>query len=175
MRIRRDTLNGKLEGIAQENVNVRIVLADGTEYSKPGKLLFSDLAVDPKTDTVTMRAEFPNVDGELLPGAFVNVKMVRAMNKSAVLIPRDSLIRSSDSASVMIVNAEGKVESVTVKTDVIRGPNWLVTEGLSGGEKIIINNPAMMVIGTDVSPIDKSVAALTVEQAQANASTTTKK
>jgi multidrug efflux system membrane fusion protein len=175
MRIRRDTLSGKLEGIAQENVNVRIVLADGTEYSKPGKLLFSDLAVDPKTDTVTMRAEFPNSEGELLPGAFVNVKMIRAMNKTAVLIPRDALIRSSDSASVMVVNGEGKVESVTVKTDVIRGANWLVTEGLSGGEKVIISNPAMMAVGTDVTAVDKSLASASAEQTQSLPSTITKK
>ncbi|RYZ81522.1 MAG: efflux RND transporter periplasmic adaptor subunit, partial [Proteobacteria bacterium] len=175
MSLRRDTRSGKLEGIAQENVSVSIVLADGSEYSKAGKLLFSDLAVDPNTDTVTMRAEFPNADGELLPGAFVNVRMIRAVNKTAVLVPRDALVRSVNSASVMIVNKEGKVESVIVKTDKIRGANWLITEGLAGGEKVITSNPGMMVPGTEVTALEKPEATTVVEQAQSASKNNLKK
>lgn len=156
--LRRAQLAGKLESIPQENVTVQLILADGTPYQEQGKLLFSDLAVDPKTDTVSMRALFPNKSGELLPGGFVSVKMVRAVNKTAVLIPRDALIRGANAATVMIVNKEEKVEPVTVKADVIKGPNWLVTAGLSGGERVILSNPGMLAPGTEVKAVEKTAA-----------------
>ena len=165
--LRRATNKGTLEKISQENVDVEIVLADGTPYAEKGKLLFSDLAVDPNTDTVSMRAVFPNKTGELLPGAFVNVKLARAMNNTAVLIPRDSLIRGANTATVMVVNAENKVEPVTVKAAEIRGPNWVVTAGLTGGEQVILSNPGMLAPGTLVKAISQDEAALkTATQAQ---------
>lgn len=155
--MRRGTSQGTLEKVPEENVDVQIILADGTPYKQPGKLLFSDLAVDPKTDTISMRAVFPNKAGDLLPGAFVTVRLVRAVNKTAVLIPRDALLRGLNTATVMIVNAEQKVESVNVKADEIRGTNWVVTEGLKGGERVILSNPGMMVPGTTVKAVEKSV------------------
>lgn len=173
--LRRGAKNGKLESIKQEDITVKILLADGTEYSKTGKLLFRDLAVDPNTDTVNMRAEFPNPEGELLPGGFVNIKMVSAVNKNAVLIPRDSLIRGLNSASVMIVGKDEKVEAVTVKAEAIKGPNWLVTEGLTGGERVILSNPAMMVAGTEVKAVDKSKLPVAVDKPAAGSAPVTTK
>jgi multidrug efflux system membrane fusion protein len=154
--IRRGIAAGELERIPQSDVTVHIILPDGTEYDQPGKLLFSDLAVDPNTDTVTMRAVFPNPREELLPGTFVNVRMVRAVNKATVLVPRDALIRGLNTATVMVVNGQNKVEAVNVKADTIKGPNWLVTQGLKGGERIILSNPSRMVAGTEVNPIPMS-------------------
>ncbi|WP_141735077.1 MexX/AxyX family multidrug efflux RND transporter periplasmic adaptor subunit [Oligoflexus tunisiensis] len=154
--MRRGIETGQLERIPQSEVTVHIILPDGTEYDQPGQLLFSDLAVDPNTDTVTMRAVFPNPKEELLPGTFVSVRMVRAVNKATVLVPRDALIRGLNSATVMVVNGQDKVEALTVKADTIKGPNWLVTQGLKGGERIILTNPSRMVAGTEVKPIPMS-------------------
>ncbi|MES2746088.1 MAG: efflux RND transporter periplasmic adaptor subunit [Bdellovibrionota bacterium] len=166
--LRQATNNGSLEKIAEENIEVEIVLADGTSYSEKGKLLFSDLAVDPKTDTVAMRAVFPNKRGELLPGAFVSLKLARALNKTAILIPRDGLIRGNDSASVMIVNAENKVEMVPVVANQLKGTNWIVSSGLKGGEQVILSNPGMLMPGSLVKAVPKAesstVAPTQIEQ-----------
>ncbi|RZA25038.1 MAG: MexX/AxyX family multidrug efflux RND transporter periplasmic adaptor subunit [Proteobacteria bacterium] len=154
--LRKASKKGDLQNIPEDAVKVQIIMADGNPYPQAGKLLFSDLSVDPKTDTVSMRALFPNKDGELLSGAFVNVKLVRAVNNDAVLIPRDALVRGPEAATVMVVNAEQKVQAVVVKATELRGTHWVVTEGLNGGEKVILSNPGMLQPGMVVKPMDKA-------------------
>lgn len=172
MALRRQMEGGKVKGIPQEEVSVQIILADGTEYPEKGKLIFNDLAVDPKTDTISMRALFPNKNGDLLPGAFVNVKMVRAVNTAAVLIPRNALVRGLNDAKVMIVNAEGKVQPVDVKADTIKGDSWLVTQGLKGGERVILSNPAMLMAGTEVNPVEKKPGEIAERESKTETQTT---
>lgn len=155
LQLRKELDKGKLQSIPQADVPVQIILADGSAYPETGKLLFSDMAVDPGTDTVSMRALFPNPQGVLLPGAFVRVKMPNAVNNATVLIPRDSLVRGVDSATVMVVNQEGKIEPVAVKADQLSGENWVVTEGLSGGERVVLSNPGRMRPGTEVVAVEK--------------------
>lgn len=164
--LRRAMDGGKVKGIPQDEVSVQIILADGSEYAEAGKLSFSDLAVDPKTDTVSMRALFPNKSGILLPGSFVNVKMVSAMNTAAVLIPRNALIRGLNNAKVMIVDAQNKVQQVEVKAEKIKGETWLVTQGLKGGEKVILSNPGMLAVGMEVNPVESKLAEAAESQPQ---------
>ncbi|RYZ66025.1 MAG: efflux transporter periplasmic adaptor subunit, partial [Proteobacteria bacterium] len=115
-----------------------------------------------------MRAVFPNKRGALLPGAFVSLKLARALNKTAILIPRDGLIRGNDSASVMIVNAENKVEMVPVVANQLKGTNWIVSSGLKGGEQVILSNPGMLMPGSLVKAVPKAesstVAPTQIEQ-----------
>ena len=70
---------------------MRVVLEDGTEYPQAGKLLFSDLSVDPATGQVTLRAEVPNAKGALLPGLYVRVRLQQAKVEQAVLLPLGDL------------------------------------------------------------------------------------
>lgn len=79
---------GQVKGVADKDIAVRLVLADGSEYPLAGELLFSDLAVDPGTDTIAMRALFRNPHRELLPGGYVQVRLQRAVNPQAITVPR---------------------------------------------------------------------------------------
>ncbi|VVD59779.1 efflux transporter periplasmic adaptor subunit [Pandoraea capi] len=150
----RDLRAGKLQrgepGEGASAPQVHVTLPDGREYTLPGKLLFTDLAVDPGTDTIAMRALLPNPDGVLLPGAFVQVRMQGAVNPNVVRVPRESLTRTGEGAIVRVVDAQGKVHDKKVRAEAIDGRDWLVTEGLKGGEHVIVQNVAQFSDGMQV-------------------------
>lgn len=153
MAMQRAIKSGKIRGIEQKDIQVHLIFSDGSEYDHTGKLFFSDLAVDISTDTVAMRALFDNPEYELLPGAYVQVRLEQAIINHAIPVPRDALVRASGVSSVMIVDTEDTVQRVEVETNTLEGNHWLVTSGLQGGEKVIISNPAMMIPGTRVRPV----------------------
>ncbi|KVN30630.1 multidrug transporter [Burkholderia pyrrocinia] len=153
--LRRAVKSGRATGIAQQDVAVTLLRADGSAYPLKGKLLFSDLAVDPTTDTVAMRALFPNPDRELLPGAYVRIALDNAVDRQAILVPRDALLRGADRASVKVVGANGKVRDVEVVADQMAGRDWRITRGLAGGERVIVDNAAQFTPGTAVTPVER--------------------
>lgn len=153
--LRRAVKSGRATGIAQQDVAVTLLRADGSAYPLKGKLLFSDLAVDPTTDTVAMRALFPNPDRELLPGAYVRIALDNAVDRQAILVPRDALLRGADRASVKVVGANGKVRDVEVVADQMAGRDWRITRGLAGGERVIVDNAAQFAPGTAVTPVER--------------------
>ncbi|WP_175794279.1 MexX/AxyX family multidrug efflux RND transporter periplasmic adaptor subunit [Burkholderia ambifaria] len=154
--LRRAVKSGHATGIAQHDVTVTLRRADGTAYPLKGKLLFSDLAVDPTTDTVAMRALFPNPDRELLPGAYVRIALDAAVDQRAILVPRDALLRTAERTSVRVVGPNGKVKDVEVVADQMSGRDWRVTRGLSGGERVIVDNAAQFAPDTAVKPVEQA-------------------
>ncbi|HEF4757444.1 MexX/AxyX family multidrug efflux RND transporter periplasmic adaptor subunit [Burkholderia multivorans] len=152
--LRRAVKSGRATGIAQQDVAVTLLRADGTPYPLKGKLLFSDLAVDPTTDTVAMRALFPNPERELLPGAYVRIALDAAVDHRALLVPRDALLRTAERTSVRVVDAAGSVKDVEVVADRMSGRDWRITRGLNGGERVIVDNAAQFAPGTVVKPVD---------------------
>lgn len=117
---------------------MELLLEDGSVYAQPGKLLFSDLAVDPNTGAVSMRAQFPNPKKELLPGMFVRVRYAQARADQLVSLPQRAVQMSPAGASVLVVDAEGKVAPRPVKLGGMSGGSWTITSGLSGGEQVIV-------------------------------------
>lgn len=168
MALQRAIKNGSVQGKAKDSMQVRLVFPDGSEYTQSGKLFFSDMAVDSNTDTVAMRALFANPGHELLPGAYVQIRLEQAVNQHTVLVPRDALIRTAGGASVMVINQDNKVEAVQVQADSLQGKQWIVTAGLKGGERVITTTPGMLVPGTTVKPqAAQANSAATAEQAEA--------
>ncbi|MCI3205228.1 MULTISPECIES: efflux RND transporter periplasmic adaptor subunit [Pandoraea] len=171
----RDLRAGKLQrgesGEGASAPQVHVTLPDGREYTLPGKLLFTDLAVDPGTDTIAMRALLPNPDGVLLPGAFVQVRMQGAVNPNVVRVPRESLTRTGEGAIVRVVDAQGKVHDKKVRAEAIDGRDWLVTDGLKGGEHVIVQNVAQFSDGMQVKTKSDAtaLAAQTTSQATSQA------
>jgi len=137
---------------ADNALEVELILPNGTTYSTPGTLSFTDLSVDPETDTVAMRALFANPDQLLLPGAYVQVRLTNAVNPHVVRIPREALVRVGNKAFVKTVNDKNEVADVMVRADRVDGAEWLVTEGLKGGEQVIVQNAAFYPAGAPVVP-----------------------
>ncbi|KGX63732.1 MexX/AxyX family multidrug efflux RND transporter periplasmic adaptor subunit [Burkholderia pseudomallei] len=156
--LRRAVKSGRAAGIAQQDVEVTLVRPDGSTYARKGKLLFADLAVDPSTDTVAMRALFPNPERELLPGAYVRIALDRAVARDAILVPRDALLRTADSATVKVVGQNGKIRDVTVEAAQMKGRDWIVTRGLAGGERVVVVDAAQFEAGTTVKALERGAA-----------------
>lgn len=143
-KLRRAVLSGEWEGIPLDQVKVKLRLPDGDEYPLPGKILFSDMAVDPNTDTIEMRALFPNPDHELLPGAYVRVVFDKAIRKNVFSIPRDSLMRTSQGAFVYVVGQDDMLEVRPVTAETMKGKNWLITSGLKEGDRVVTGKLTML-------------------------------
>jgi len=119
--------------------SVRIVLEDGTEYPRAGKLLFSDLTVDASTGQITLRAEVPNPGGALLPGLYVRVRLEQAQASNAITLPQQAVTRSPQGDSVMVVGADGKVSPRPIKVGNQQGGQWVILDGLKAGEQVMVD------------------------------------
>lgn len=127
---------GTLKGVGKQ-AEVQVVMEDGSVYPHAGKLLFSDLAVDPATGTVALRAEVPNPDGFLLPGMFVRARVQQAVAEQGITVPQRGVQRNPQGAFVMVVK-DGKAEVQPVTTGSAQGDVWVITDGLKGGEQVIV-------------------------------------
>ncbi|AMM24396.1 efflux RND transporter periplasmic adaptor subunit [Variovorax sp. PAMC 28711] len=119
--------------------SVRVVLEDGTEYPLAGKLLFTDLTVDPTSGQVTLRAEVPNPKGDLLPGLYVRVRIEQAQMNNAIAIPQQAVTRTQQGDTVSVVDAEGKISKRTVKISAAQNNQWIVLDGLKAGEQVMVD------------------------------------
>ena len=139
LRLKRDLAEGRLQRAGGDTVPVKLVLEDGSEYGAEGKLAFSEVTVDQGTGSVTLRALFPNPKGELLPGMYVRARLAQGVKGDAVLVPHAALSHDPrGNAQVMVVNGESKVEARQVAAEQSLGDKWVVTAGLAGGERVIV-------------------------------------
>jgi len=152
IRLRKALQDGDL--MADNNsADVKLMLDDGSAYPQPGKLLFSEAAVDESTGQVTLRGEFPNPDGDLLPGMYVRVQIEQGIEKGAVLVPQQAVQRdASGSALVYVVAADNKAGPRPVHVGRANGTRWVITDGLKDGEKIIVEGFQKVQPGAEVVP-----------------------
>ena len=143
--------NGIKEGGDAHNA-VQLLLEDGTPYAQEGTLQFSDVTVDPSTGSVILRAVFPNPDGVLLPGMFVRTKIQEAVREEAILVPQQGVSRNSKGDPfALVVNADNQAEFRPLKLDRAIDDKWLVINGLSTGDKVIVEGLLMLRPGTVVN------------------------
>lgn len=152
IRLRKALEDGAL--MADNNsAEVKLVLDDSSAYPQPGKLLFSEAAVDETTGQVTLRGEFPNPDGDLLPGMYVRVQIEQGIERGAVLVPQQAVQRdASGSALVYVVSADNKAGPRPVRIGRAAGTRWVITDGLKDGEKIIVEGFQKVQPGAEVVP-----------------------
>ena len=144
MRIQRAIASGSLKG--STSAQVKVLLDDGSVYPLPGRLMFADIAVDPATGQVTLRAEVPNPKGELLPGLFIKVRLQVARSEQAMLLPQQAVTRGTSEDTVLVVSADGQVSKRPVQLGGMlgdasnpAGPQWIVTGGLKAGEQVVVD------------------------------------
>ncbi|MCY7370331.1 MAG: efflux RND transporter periplasmic adaptor subunit [Polaromonas sp.] len=154
MKLRAALQDGQLKRAnGSEAASGRIVLEDGSEYASPARLLFSDLTVDSTTGQVTLRAEVPNPNGQLLPGLYVRVRLEQATVANAVLLPQQAVTRSTQGDSVMVVAADGKVTRRPVKIGQGKGTSWVVLDGLQNGEQVVVDGFQKLQGNAPVKPV----------------------
>lgn len=133
---------------------VRLKLPDGSYYSYTGTVLFSQVAVDENTGTVTLRANFPNPQAILLPGMYVTAEFAQAIDTSAFLVPQPAVSRDpKGNATLWVVGPGNRAVQRTVVADRTEGPYWVVTQGLAPGEKVITQGTANLRDGAAIKPV----------------------
>ena len=154
LRLRRAFESGKFKRSGGANAaSVQVVLEDGTVYGQSGKLLFSDLSVDPTSGQITLRAEVPNPTGFLLPGMYVRVRLEQAETQNGILVPQQAVTRGTTGDSVMVVAPDGKVAPRPVKIGSAIGGEWLVLEGLSAGDTVMVDGFQKLRGNAPVKPV----------------------
>lgn len=142
---------GKLKRAA--SAKVELIREDGSAYPRLGKLLFSDLAVDPGTGSMLLRAVFPNPGHELLPGMFVRIRFPEASADNSIRVPQRAVQTGTDGQYVMTVDATGKVAPRPVKTGGMAGNDFIIAEGLNAGDLVIVNGLQKVRPGAPVKPV----------------------
>ena len=160
LRLRKALAAKQLRSKADGSVPVRVVLEDGTELPRPGKLLFADLTVDATSGQITLRAEVPNADGLLLPGQYVRVRLSQSELPSAVLLPQQAVTRTAQGDSVLVVGEDGKPVPRPVTVGGNQNNQWIILSGLKKGEQVIVDGfQKMMVPGMPVKTVPWTGAA----------------
>lgn len=138
-RLKMQMAGGQLVASNADAASVQLLFDDGTAYDTPGKLLFSEASVDQTTGQVTLRGEFPNPQGELLPGLYVRIRIEQAVRENAIAIPQMAVQRDAlGNAQVYVVREDGTAEMRTVKLGQTIGSRWLVDDGLKAGDKLVV-------------------------------------
>jgi membrane fusion protein (multidrug efflux system) len=132
---------------------VELVLEGGSVYPRAGRLLFTNLAVDPGTGSVSLRAQFPNPDDALLPGMFVRIRFPQASAENSIKVPQRAVQTGTQGMFVMVVDKAGMVAPRPVKTGGMSGSDFIITEGLSPGEQVIVNGLHKARPGATVKPV----------------------
>lgn len=136
---------------------VSVVLDDGTELGSKGRLLFSDVTVDPSTGQVTLRAQVPNPDNSLLPGQYVRVRLAQAELPNGIVVPQQAVTRGGPQGdTLMVVGPDNKPVQRSVRIASQQGSSWVVTDGLKEGERVMVDGfqkLQMLPPGTPVKPV----------------------
>ena len=139
LRLQQSIKEGQLNCQGQDQNKVGLILENGSQYPQEGILQFRDVTVEPTTGSVILRIVFPNPDNTLLPGMFVRAVVREGIAENSVVVPQQGISRDpKGNPLALVLNSEGKVEQRMLKLDRAIGDKWLVSSGLSAGDRLIV-------------------------------------
>lgn len=140
LNLRAAVQGGDVSQPGRDSARVQLVLPNNTVYPIEGVLRFADVTVDPTTGAVVVRATFPNPKGVLLPGLYVRARLVEGVRQNGLLAPQTGITRNDRGQAVALVVGPGNVVAQrVVTTDQAIGDKWIVTSGLSAGDRLIVD------------------------------------
>jgi RND family efflux transporter MFP subunit len=137
---------------ALHKLQLKVILADGTEHPHPGRFSFADRQVDPNTGAIQMTALFPNPGNILRPGQYAKVRAVTGIDRGALLIPQPAVSELQGSYEVSVVDKGNRVATRPVKVGERVGTLWVINEGLKPGERVVVEGQQGLRPGTAVAP-----------------------
>ena len=144
-------------GAVPTTAQVRLKLPDGSDYGYTGTVEFSQVIVDQGTGTVTIRARFANPQAILLPGMFVTAQFAQAIQNDAILVPQQAVARDPmGNATLFVVGPGNRAVQRTVVADRTLGTNWVITQGLAPGEKVITQGLGSLKDGSPIKPVPQT-------------------
>lgn len=160
IRLRRALADGRMTS-PSDSARVELHLDDGSKYSEPGKLLFSEATVDQGTGQLLLRGQFPNPSGELMPGMFVRVEIVQGVQNEGLAVPQQALQRNpTGDANLLVIGSENRIETRSVRLGRAVGNRWVIDEGINAGDRIVVDGFQRARQGAVVRPEPWSVPSL---------------
>ncbi|ASK87569.1 efflux RND transporter periplasmic adaptor subunit [Sphingorhabdus sp. SMR4y] len=138
--IRRGITDGSIILNENDRAEVELIFEDGTEYPIPGQIDFLDFSVNETTGTVTLRAEFANPSGLLLPGEFVRARIFVGKKKGGFVVPQKAVTLSETGGTVMVIDNDGNAAIRPVELGAMTGAMWIIEGGLNAGDQVIVSN-----------------------------------
>jgi membrane fusion protein (multidrug efflux system) len=162
--LRRALRAGELSQVGEGQAKATLIQDDGSAYPLAGKLLFSDISVDPSTNQITLRSEFPNPDLDLLPGSYVRVRLEQAVQPKGISVPQRAILRDSAGVpKVLVVDTQARISERQIVLGSAQGDRWIVSEGLAAGERVVVEGLQHVKAGDQVQ-VDSSQDALPIVQ-----------
>ncbi|MBY4641663.1 efflux RND transporter periplasmic adaptor subunit [Gluconacetobacter entanii] len=159
LRFRRELAQGRLQREGDNAASISLQLEDGTTYEHAGRMEFSEVNVDEATATVVVRAIMPNPDKLLLPGMYVHAQLTEGTDPQALLVPQEAVSRNSHGdPQAWVVDQDNKVNLRQIQTSQAIGTNWLVTDGLKSGERVVTVGVQKIHPGATVTPVEAQPA-----------------
>jgi RND family efflux transporter MFP subunit len=148
-------------GASVVQIQLELILADGTNYPQSGSFYFADRQVDQKTGAIRLAGIFPNPGNVLRPGQYGRVRAVTATKPAALLVPQRAVSELQGSYQVAVVGGDNKIEMRTVKVGERSGQQWIIEDGLKAGEIVVVEGTQKIKPGAVVNPkpyADKSAS-----------------
>jgi len=151
LRLKRELAAGQLKADDSGKARVKLIYENGEIYSEEGTLQFSDVTVNATTNSVTVRAIFPNPHADLLPGLFVRARLEEGSRSDAILVPQLAVTHNSKGEpTALVVGADSTAELRVLQIPRAVGNQWLVAGGLKSGDQVITDNLQRVRPGTPV-------------------------
>lgn len=130
---------GRIVTDANNRAQVTVRLGEDSDFSTTGELLFNEVTVDPQTSAITLRARLANPDHIVLPGMFVRAEVATGSLQNAILAPQAGVTRDPRGRAIaFVVDKDNKIQQRYLEVDRTIGSNWIVTSGLTAGDKIVV-------------------------------------
>ncbi|KPJ99070.1 MAG: hemolysin D [Desulfobacterales bacterium SG8_35] len=160
LKSRRQSELGIIKHPEQGDMEVEVVLADGSIFPNRGRITFADAALSEETGTFLLRAELENVtdtDNELeilRPGQFVRARLHGMVRPNAILVPQRAVQQGAKGSFVWVIDEEGKAEFQPVTVGQWHGDDWFIDAGLEGGETVVVDGALKLRPGTPVKIVE---------------------
>ena len=154
MNLAKSYRSGKISMVDSQDLEVEVIMADGSVYPKTGKIIFVDSGEDSQTSSVSLKAEIPNDEKQqvLLPGQFVRIRLIGAEYKDVKVVPASSLISTASGFVVYVIKQDKMIEVRPVKAEIF-GNKAVISEGLNEGEAVVSEGIVKARPGQPVNPI----------------------
>jgi len=153
--------------LADASPEVALTLADGSIYGESGLLTAAEPHVHETTGVVTLRLEFPNPERLLLPGMYVQVEMPQGVARGVVLAPQEGVSRDRRGRpTALVVGADDVVEERVLEIVAARGDDWIVSDGLAPGDRLIVEGLQKVRPGAEAAPEERAPAGDDVARAE---------
>ena len=159
LRLKADMARGRFQASGAGEAPITLKLEDDSVYAHAGKLQFTGVSVNTGTGAVTLRAIVPNPEGLLMPGMYVRAQLEAGVNERAILVPQQAVTRdTAGNASLLVVNADNKVEKRKLTLETATGNRWQVASGVVAGDRVIVDGLQRIKPGDTVKPVAAKAA-----------------